>query len=226
MTRKSFDSIWEELYGAGAQLNRYPWDVVVSFLFTNKPRGRAHSDVNILEVGCGAGSNLWFAAREGFRVAGIDGSESGIAYARGRFEAEGLAGDLRVGDFTDLPWPDGSFDLAVDRASLTCCGRTTADYAVAELRRVLRPGGRLLFTPYSDRHPSARSGQSGEDGVRVGIDAGDLVGVGQIRFYGRQDIEELLDGWRVLALDHVEVVSELVGALSAHAHWRVVAERQ
>ena len=226
MSRASFDPVWPELYGSGRQLNRYPWDAVVRFVHANRPPDRAAADVGVVEVGCGAGANLWFAAREGFAVAGIDGSESAIAYAQQRFDDDDLAGDLRVGDFTELPWPDGTFDLAIDRAALTCCGRTAAGRAVAELHRVLRPGGRLLFTPYSDRHPSAGAGRPGEDGVRSGIDAGALVGVGQICFYSRDDIDRLLDGWRLLAVEHHDVSDELdTAAAPLRGHWHVVAER-
>lgn len=224
MSRPSLDPVWQELYGSGVQLNRYPWGVVVRFVHANRPPDCAPAAVGVVEVGCGAGSNLWFAAREGFAVAGIDGSESAIAYAQRRFAADDLAGDLRVGDFTELPWPDDSFDLAIDRAALTCCGRTAAARAVAELRRVLRPGGRLLFTPYSERHPSAAAGRPGDDGVRVDIDAGALVGVGQICFYSRADIEQLLEGWRLLAVEHHEVSDELDTAAPLRAHWHVVAE--
>lgn len=224
MSSVSFDPVWQELYGSGVQLNRYPWDAVVRFVRANRPPDRAPSDVGVVEVGCGAGSNLWFAAREGFAVAGIDGSESAIAYARRRFDEDGLVGDLRIGDFTELPWPDASFDLAIDRAALTCCGRTAAERAVAELRRVLRPGGRLLFTPYSERHPSATAGRPGEDCVRVGIDAGALVGVGQIRFYSRADLDQLLAGWRLLSVEHHDVVDELDAAVRVGGQWRVVAE--
>src|SRR5512136_2850072 len=97
----TFDRIWEDdIYSKGQQLNRYPFDIAVSFIYRNYPRHKSRHDVRILEVGCGAGNNLWFAAREGFLVAGIDASESAIAYARKRFAEEGLKGTLLVAEFT------------------------------------------------------------------------------------------------------------------------------
>jgi 2-polyprenyl-3-methyl-5-hydroxy-6-metoxy-1,4-benzoquinol methylase len=84
MSTKTLDPIWEEKYSAG-HAQRYPWDPVVTFIFRNAPRDRPRSEVRILEVGCGTASNLWFAAREGFNVAGVDGGESAIAYAKQRF---------------------------------------------------------------------------------------------------------------------------------------------
>ncbi len=44
--------------------------------------------IKILEVGCGPGANLWFMAREGFSVYGIDGSEHAIELARRRLDSE------------------------------------------------------------------------------------------------------------------------------------------
>ena len=98
MTTAPIDPAWEEaIYSQGRHLNRYPFDAVVSFVYRYRPKVRAPQQIRILEVGCGAGNNLWFAAREGFDVAGIDGSDSAVDHARRRFEQEGLNGDLRVG---------------------------------------------------------------------------------------------------------------------------------
>src|SRR3954451_16714670 len=94
----SFDTSWEERYQRGAALVRYPYDFVVQFV-NRYPPDKPREETLVLEVGCGAGNNLWFAAREGFQVAGIDGSAAAIAYARRRFEQDGLTGDLLVGDF-------------------------------------------------------------------------------------------------------------------------------
>src|SRR6266536_3320200 len=113
------DPAWErDIYGAGRQLNRYPFDAVVSFVFANAP-AKPRSETKILEIGCGAGNNLWFAAREGFAVTGIDTSPSAIAYARDRFRSERLAGEFHVAPFSSLPFPDDRFDLVIDRAAVS-----------------------------------------------------------------------------------------------------------
>lgn len=128
---------WESRYAAGSALNRYPFDQVVSFMFRHgKPGDR------VLEIGCGAGNNVWFLAREGFVAAGIDISPSAIAAAEARLAADGLEADLRVGDFHQLPWPDDDFDFVVDRSALVCSNEQKR--ALVEIARVLRPHGRFL----------------------------------------------------------------------------------
>jgi SAM-dependent methyltransferase len=219
-------SIWDEIYGRGAHLNRYPWDVVVSFVFSNAPANRPREEISVLEVGFGAGSNLWFAAREGFEVAGVEASPSAVEHARRRFDEEGLAGDLCLGDFRTLPFSDASFDLAIDRGSLTCVGRSDASRAVAEIRRTLREGGKFLFNPYSSAHSSARSGAAGDDGVVEEITAGTLVGVGPICFYDRAHIEQVLgDGWAIHTVQHLFLGSDDEND-AVHAEWRVIAEKR
>jgi SAM-dependent methyltransferase len=223
----SFDPIWErEIYGEGRHLNRYPFDLVVSFVFRNFPRGRPRDSIRIVEVGCGVGNNLWFAAREGFSVSGLDASKSAIEHARSRFAGEGLAGDFRVGDFTELPWADGSFDLAVDRCSITCCGLSMARKAVQEMRRVLKPGGRALLNTYGDRHTSRSTGRPGPDGLTLDIKGGTLTGVGQICFYGAKDVEDLVgSGWKLLGREHLELRADRPAPETVHAEWRVVVEK-
>lgn len=221
----TLDPIWEEKYSQG-HAERYPWDIVVSFLFRNYPRHKERHEIKILEIGCGTGSNLWFAAREGFQVSGIDGSVSAIEYAKKRFEKEELTGDLRVGDFTQLPFESNSFDLVIDRGAITCCGLSGGQKAVAEVWRVLVVGGKFLCNPYSDRHSSYVSGKHGADGLTVEISDGTLTGVGQICFYGRRDVETLFaEGWNILSLQHLEWTEQSQPKYTVHAEWRVIAKK-
>lgn len=225
MSDASFDPVWEEKFSKGHGA-RYPWDVVVSFVFRYAPRDRPRGEVRILEVGCGIASNLWFAAREGFQACGVEASASAVAAGRKRFAAEGLAVDLREGSFTELPFASGSFDMVFDRGALTCCGFGAAKRAVAEVRRVLRPGGRFLFNPYCENHFSASSGRPGKDGVVVDIAAGSLVGCGQLAFYSREQVLETLgEGWNILSFQYYEFVEEAVEPRMRHSEWRVVVEK-
>ncbi|MBX9829363.1 MAG: class I SAM-dependent methyltransferase [Xanthobacteraceae bacterium] len=222
---KRFDPVWDEIYRSGQHANRYPWDAVVSFVFRYRPREKPPTDTSIIEVGCGTAPNLWFAAHEGFRVAGIDASEAAIVVAKARFAADGLRGDLWVGNFSDLPFDSETFDLAIDRAALTCVGDTVVRAAVAELHRVLRPGGLVFCNVYSDRHSSRASGRPGPDGITDGISAGTLVGVGQIRFYGRDDLSALFAAprWTIVSLEHLAVTNAIDG--TEHAEWRLIARK-
>jgi SAM-dependent methyltransferase len=219
--------VWEAIYHEGKALNRYPFDQVVSFLYRNAPRTKPRSATRILEIGCGAGNNLWFAAREGFRVAGVDGSPSAIEYAQKRLADEGLTGDLQVGDFISLPFNEDTFDFVIDRAALTCSGFISAQKTVAEVRRVLIPGGKFFFNPYSDRHSSYASGKPGPDGVTIDISGGTLVGIGPIFFYGKRDLHALFGrGWKLVSVRHVEYLEELEPLYNCHAEWIVIAEKE
>ncbi|WP_309672443.1 class I SAM-dependent methyltransferase [Gemmatimonas sp.] len=220
----SSDDVWEQKYRRGHR-ERYPWDAVVSFLFRQAPRDRERRDVRVLEVGFGTGNNLWCAAREGFSVAGVERSPEAVATARRWFEAEGLEGDLREGDLTDLPFADAYFDLAIDRAAITCVGRADAARAVRELARVLRPGGRLFTNVYADHSTSASSGVRGADGRQHEITAGTLTGVGPICFYSEADVRALLDGWELLSVEQCDGIARTADAPVVHGEWRIIASR-
>ena len=224
----NFDAIWEkEIYGKEKHLNRYPFDGVVSFVFRYAPKNLPRESVRILEVGCGAGNNLWFAAREGFSVTGIDASVTAIEYARKRFAKEHLPGKFHVGEFPPLPFQPDVFDLVIDRAALTHTGFSTAEKAVSEIRRILKANGYFFCNVYGDQHSSYMAGRHGEDGLVYDIARGTLASVGQVCFYNRHNINRLFDKrWCLLSLQYLEVSEEFLPERTLHAEWRVVAQKR
>src|SRR6266540_885967 len=101
---------------------------------------RASGDV--LEVAVGTGLNLDLYPDQ-VRLTGVDFSPAMLERARDRAHELDRTVDLREGDARALAFPDASFDTVVCTFSL--CGIPDERQAVAEMWRVLRPGGLLLL---------------------------------------------------------------------------------
>jgi SAM-dependent methyltransferase len=100
---------------------------------------RGRRDLRILDAGCGTGGNALFLRRYG-QVAGVDLARDAI-----EFGAPRLAGRLARGSVLELPFAAGSFDLVTSFEVLYHRAVPDEAPALAEARRVLRPGGRLLI---------------------------------------------------------------------------------
>ncbi len=95
-----------------------------------------------LEVAAGSGLNFeWYPAD--VDLTGVDLSPAMLALARERAPALGLQAELREADAEQLPFRDASFDTVV--CTLAVCEIPDREAAIAEMYRVLRPGGRLLL---------------------------------------------------------------------------------
>jgi SAM-dependent methyltransferase len=122
----------------------------------------------VLDVACGSGMAMRLAHGCGAVVSGIDAAEALVDIARVRTPDA----DVRLGSMFELPWPDESFDVAVSFNGIWGhCGA-----AVAEMRRVVRPGGMVGITfwgfgPPNDLRPvfqviAAHSPDDNVDGMR------------------------------------------------------------
>lgn len=103
----------------------------------------------ILDVGCGTG-HLTFAAASRLqtgRIHGLDFSEAYIEHARRRTDDPRI--EFRVGDACAMPFPSGSFDQVLSLLVLHFVPRAPA--AVAEMRRVARPGGVVAAAVWDSR---------------------------------------------------------------------------
>lgn len=97
-----------------------------------------------LDAACGTGRHAAFLVEMGHRVTGIDGSAAMLERAIARVPEA----DFRQGRLESLPFDTDAFDVAVCSLALSHCADLTAP--MAELARVVRPGGQVLL---SDIHP-------------------------------------------------------------------------
>lgn len=104
----------------------------------------------VLEIGVGAGTDFVQWARSGADLTGVDLTAAGVALTRERLALEGLRADVDVADAERLPFSDASFDLVYSYGVLHHSPDTAR--AIAEVHRVLRPGGVARVMVY--HHPS------------------------------------------------------------------------
>lgn len=107
----------------------------------------------VFEIGCGGGINQPFYDRAKVTsFAGMDPSAKGLDYARAAAAERGWAADIRAGVGEAIPFDDASFDSVV--CTFTLCSVSDQAQTLKELRRILKPGGQLLYAEHG-RAPDA-----------------------------------------------------------------------
>lgn len=107
----------------------------------------------VFELGAGGGLNQrFYDPAKVTRFAGIDPSGTLLGYAREAARARGWDADIRQAVGEAIPFGDASFDTVV--CTFTMCSVTDQSRVLAELHRILVPGGRLLFLEHG-RAPDA-----------------------------------------------------------------------
>ena len=115
-------------------------------IFLSPARYRDFAGKRVLDVGAGNGYVLSKYATEGAQVRSVDITPTAIDLCRRRFEYSGMSGDFRVAEAEHLPFADASFDCVCSMGVLHHVPDT--ERAVAEIFRVLKPGGRLIVMFY------------------------------------------------------------------------------
>lgn len=126
-------------YELVTSLRRRWWNQAWS-MYDELLRGRLRGR-RVLVVGCGFGDDCFRLAKAGAEVHGFDLSPALLEVARGVARREGLAIEFREMPAERLEYPDDHFDLIVARDILH---HVEIPAALAELRRVARPGARML----------------------------------------------------------------------------------
>jgi tellurite methyltransferase len=181
------------------------------------PELKARGARSALDLGCGVGRHALYLAAEGFSVEAIDGSAAGIAVARAAAEAKGLSLGLRQGAIDELPFADGAFDFVLSwnviyHGTLGDVGRR-----LAEIWRVLKPGGLYQGTMLSTRNANYGEGRAVAPDTFV-IDGAEEKS--HAHYYcDAARLVALFAGFELLSLNQ-----DAQGKPGAW-HWQIVAER-
>lgn len=149
-------NLWEELYSSGNDdaFMKCPYGIVTNIIkqYVQENNHKNVRDMNILELGCGSGANLYYAASIGMNVYGIDISPTAIEHAKKEFNSKNFigGGKFRVSTFAPLEYDKDFFDIVIDRGGLVCADRNLLTNAIDEICRVIKKDGMVLFTPNSE----------------------------------------------------------------------------
>ncbi|UCC67706.1 MAG: class I SAM-dependent methyltransferase [Armatimonadota bacterium] len=141
---------WDNLYADAAWrawAQRPPLELTLRWI-----RGlRLSGATRVYDMGCGLGRHSVSMAEYGLSVVATDISPRAVAATRQALSAKGLRAAVACADMTSVPFPDEHFDGVLSIGVLEHGTRSAMEQAVAEVLRVLRPGGLVLasFTPRS-----------------------------------------------------------------------------
>jgi SAM-dependent methyltransferase len=198
---------WEQIL-ATRNWGRYPPEELVRFIARTFPNAEERRALRVLEVGCGPGPNLWYLAREGFAISGIDGSATAIDLARKRLKAEGLQAtlqkaDLKVGNFAKLPWADSVFDVVIDIEAIYANQPSVIKSVLSEIKRVLKPGGWFFAKMFGPKTTGATSGKKLDARTTRNPVKGPLADTGITHVFTKREIRKELANFSLLNLDWV-----------------------
>ena len=200
-------------HSIGSDAERAAWDRILDLVI---PAGRP---LDALDAGCGTGFLSLELAARGHRVTGVDFAPAMLVAARRKAAAQGLAIRFAEGDAENLPYPKGSFDLAISRHVLWTLPHPEA--AVAVWIRLLRPGGRLAIIDGARYDEAAAPPQ--RENARTSPEYAAIEG--QLPFYGGRPREEIEAVLRAHGL--VGVASDpLLDLIAAHEQRMAAAGEQ
>lgn len=223
----SWDPVWEAVFSS-REWGKYPAEELIRFIakrFYSVPiEDRRY--LKVLEIGCGPGANLWYCAREGLAVYGVDGSQSAVKQAQARLndEVSGWEGKFSIGDISSLDYPADYFDAVIDNEAVCCNSFESSQTIYSEAARVLKKGGAIFVRTFADGSYGDGSGQQIGDDAYLCSD-GPLAGKGFARFTKFERIPELLGP--AFKITSVELLSMTCNDRSdAFKEWIITGEKE
>lgn len=215
---------WDALHREPRFRPRFPADAVVRFRFSQFPRDRDEvRRLRVLDVGTGGGRHAYFFAAEGFQVSGIDFSAESVAHAQAWLGDAGLAADFRAADMRSLPFPADHFDALVSVGVLCYADEEGVRAAIAEMHRVLRPGGKALVVTRSvDDFRFGKGAPAGRNAFVLDTAETNEAGMTMF-FFAEPDVRELFSPFSRVVVDRNDFT--LGGGRINNSDWIIALEK-
>lgn len=217
----SYSEDWDSIYKNSKHLSIWPWSDLVSYVkrYTNIDK-----DSNVLELGCGAGANIPFILSITNNYYAIEGSESIVSNLIEKYPL--LSENIKVGDFTKELNFNQHFNLIFDRASLTHNTTESIRNSIELIKsKMLRNSFFIGIDWFSTEHSSYTENVSIVDKyTRNGFKTGTFNGVGNVHFFDKEHILDILNGFDILILEH-KSNNMIIPNNNRFASWNFVAKK-
>ena len=161
----------------------------------------------VYDLGCGAGRHMAYLQTLGFDVVGTDVSENALAACRERLQEVGLPRRLVRADMTASPFASEVFDAGVSTNVLNHNPRAVLDGAIADVGRVLKPGGEFYLTVLNTCDWRYGSGEEVEPDTFI-LAEGPETGILH-HFFSEPDLRDWLSAFRLLDLQRLRDTTTL-----------------
>lgn len=207
---------WEKRWGTKEGRAEWldPHPAVVALLPELKARGAK----TVLDLGCGVGRHALLLAENGFSVEAFDGSATGLTVLREKAASRGLAIEFRHGNADALPYHDGAFDFVLSWNVIYHGTLGDTGSRIAEIWRVLKPGGLFQGTMLPNRNVNYGIGRRVAPGTFIN-DGPDEERAHPHFYCDAATLVSLFSDFELLSLSQSE--QKKPGSW----HWNVVAER-
>jgi SAM-dependent methyltransferase len=220
----SFSAEWDQRYKENTHMSVWPWSEIVSYVTRHVRPG--HRPLSVLELGVGAGANVPFLKSIAQRYCGIEGSPSIVEKVRqGHPE---LKNNIFCGDFTrEIPF-EGTFDVVIDRSSLTHNSTEAIRRCLDLVYDKMTPGGKYIGTDwFSTEYPKYKDGEQAEDVfTRTNITAGKMANVGRVHFSDEEHLRDLFRKFDFELLEHKKIERKIPDDGWIFAVWNFVAVKR
>lgn len=172
---------------------------------------------HILDLGCGVGRHALYLAEQGFTVSAVDGSETAVNYLSEQCRRRQVEIDVNRAEMIALPYENNSLDSVVAWNVIYHGDRAVVQAAIAEILRVLRPGGCFLGSMLSKRNSEVRTGRCIGHNTYINENSSDKD---HPHFYcSGSELVALFSGFELLLLEDTE------HARPGSYHWHLLAEK-
>ena len=221
--KKGWDKIFKKY-----QWGKYPAEPLMRFICKNYKDYKKNIKTNTLEIGCGTGANLYFLARENFKVFGIDGSKIAIAKAKKYLKKGNYSAEIKCGDVMTLPYLDNFFDIIIDIECLYANSLVDSKSIIKEVYRVLKPNGIFFSLTFSTKTWGYGLGNNYKNEkknftkLKKGALKNDDYGV--IRFSSKKNIYAL---YKIFEIKSLEKVSRTINnTKNLIEEWVVICQKK
>ena len=219
----SFSKEWNQRYKENTNMSIWPWSDLISYV-KNHVLSLGPS-TSVLELGCGAGANIPFFKSLGIDYFAIDGSITIVEQLWNVFPE--LRKKIKVGDFTEkIPW-NRSFDIIVDRASITHNNTSAIKNCIVLIDKHLNKGGFFIGIDwFSTQHSEYKLGKAAEDKyTRYDYREGQFANVGRVHFSDKNHLVNLFSNYKILCMEEKIIRRDIPYDNHISAFWNFIAKK-